>query len=769
MSAGVRQTGDDLSGKNGVNMSDKIRDRNGFRGLKLWHKLALMILLMSATIPYVTYLLARELNLAVSLSQRKLAGAKYLPPLRQLYEQIPQHRLLAQGLLRGNPGVKGQLEQVEQKIAQSLRALEQTDRQETADGETPGELFGTTARVAALKRSWDELRERSPGLKPQENLDRHTRLVSDVRELIAAVGEAASLIPDPDPDTFYLTDAVIRQLPQELEALAQMRDTLAGAAQSGELTADEQAQLNLQTAKSLDSLKNLRRSLASAFNSNLQLRTGQGRLAEESLREAEAFTARAQGWRLTGRIDPGAGQALNEGSRVLARSFELYDRSLSSLDALLQQRIDGLSRSRNRVLASVLAGVLLALVLIALIARGIVRQVNALGRLAGELAGGQTGARAEVCSSDELGALARAFNQTLDNNRSLTQSGAERERIQRSIMRLLDEVSEVAQGNLTCEAAVTGEVTGAIADSFNFTIAEWRRIIGKVQDVTVQVTSAADLTRQTTENLVQDAQAQTERIVRTTRALERMSLSITQVSENATLSESVARQSQAISQQGSQAVQNTIRGLSRIRELVQESARRLKRLGESSQAIGEIFQLIEDIAERTSLLALNTSIQATLAGESGQGFAVVAEEIERLAERSSEATARIGRLVRTIQLGTSEAICALEESTREVVEGSKLALQAGQSLSEIETVSTKLADLIGFISQASTEQSGSSQTLAREMTDLSQITQQTAAGLRESSLTVNSLAELARELRSSVASFRLPDRSNEPEESRPKQ
>ncbi|HWQ35023.1 MAG TPA: HAMP domain-containing methyl-accepting chemotaxis protein [Blastocatellia bacterium] len=750
-------------------MSDRIREGKASWRFRLWHKLALMIVLTGATIPYVTYLLVREKNLAVSLSQRELIGAKYLPPLRQLYELIPQHRGLAQVLLRGNPGVKGQLEQVEQKIAQSLHALEQFDRQEMADGETSGEWFGTTARVAALKRGWDELRERSPGLKTEENFDRHTRLVSDVRELIAAVGDASGLILDSDPGAFYLKDAVIRQLPQELEALAQLRDTLAGAAQSGELTADEQAQVNLQTAKVLDSLKNLRRSLASAFNSNLQLRNQQGRLAEASLREAEAFTARAQGWMRAGRTDLSAGQVMNEGSRASARGFELYDRSLGSLEALLQRRIDRFSRSRNRVLASVLAGVLLALALIALIARGIVRQVKALGRLAGQLAEGQTEARAEVCSRDELGALAQAFNQTLDNQRSLTQSNDERERIQRAIMRLLDEVSGVAQGDLTREAAVTGEVTGAIADSLNFMIAELRRIIGTVQDVTVQVTSAADLTQQTTENLVQGAQEQTERIVRTTQALERMSLSITQLSENATLTEAAVQHSQAISQQGTQAVQNTIRGLSRIREQVQETARRLKRLGESSQELSEVFRLIEDIADRTELLALNASIQATMAGESGQGFAVVAEEIERLAERSSEATTRIGNLVRIIQLGTSAAISGLEESAREVVEGSKLALQAGQSLNEIETVSTKLTDLIGLISRASTEQSSSSQSLARELTDLSQITQQTAAGIRESSVTVSSLAELARELRSSVASFRLPDRSNEPEESRPEQ
>jgi twitching motility protein PilJ len=196
--------------------------------------------------------------------------------------------------------------------------------------------------------------------------------------------------------------------------------------------------------------------------------------------------------------------------------------------------------------------------------------------------------------------------------------------------------------------------------------------------------------------------------------------------------------------------------MNRIREQVQETSGHIRRLGESSQEIGEIVQLIDEIADQTSILALNASIQAATAGEAGRGFAVVAEEIEQLAERSSQATAKIASLVKSIQMGTNEAITAMDENTKEVVEGSKLALQAGQSLSEIEAVSARLADLIHSISTASKKQTSSSETLSKAMTDISSIITDTTTGIQQSSVTVNSLSVLAEELHSSVASFKLP-------------
>jgi methyl-accepting chemotaxis protein len=363
-------------------------------------------------------------------------------------------------------------------------------------------------------------------------------------------------------------------------------------------------------------------------------------------------------------------------------------------------------------------------------------------------------------SRDEIGSMAQSLNGMLDKVLPLMEARQqERDAIQGAVMKLLDEVGGVAEGDLTKEAEVTADVTGAIADSFNYMIEQLRKIIGNVQEATRQVNSSANEIQATAEQLVEGSTSQAKQIVRTTAALDEMTTSIRQVSENAGVSATVAQQAMANAKQGNEAVQNTIEGMNRIRDQVQETAKRIKRLGESSQEIGQIIQLIDDIADRTSILALNASIQASMAGEAGRGFAVVAGEVERLAERSTDATKKIATLVKTIQSETGEAVTAMEKGIQEVVEGSQLANQAGQALVEIEAVSSKLAELIHSISSASKQQARGSEALAKSMTEISQITQHTAAGTRQAAESVSQLAALANDLRGSVSTFRLPEGS----------
>jgi len=277
-----------------------------------------------------------------------------------------------------------------------------------------------------------------------------------------------------------------------------------------------------------------------------------------------------------------------------------------------------------------------------------------------------------------------------------------------------------------------------------------------VQDATLKVSSSATQIHTTAENLAQGTEAQASQIVNTSAAVDEMAVSIQQVSENAAQSAKVAEQALNNAKQGSEMVQNTIQGMNRIREQVQETAKRIKRLGESTQQIGEIVQLIDDIADRTSILALNASIQASMAGEAGRGFAVVAEEVERLAERSTNATKKIASLVKAIQGETNEAITAMEESTREVVDGSKLADHAGHALGEIGSVSNRLAELIQSISLASKQQARASEGIAKSMSEISEVTQHTASGTKQAAVAVNNLASMADQLRYSVSRFKLP-------------
>ena len=404
------------------------------------------------------------------------------------------------------------------------------------------------------------------------------------------------------------------------------------------------------------------------------------------------------------------------------------------------------------------------------LARNITRQIDTITDTFANVAEGDLISRTSIVSSDELGQMAIGLNNLLDRLLALIQTTElERATIQSSIQKLLEEISGVAEGDLTLEAEVTAEATGAIADSFNFMIGQLREIISNVQDATVRVSTSANELSSTAEFLSRGSEAQATQIVDTTAAIDEMSVSIQAVSENASRSAEVASWALSNAQQGAQVVQETITSMNRIREQVQETSKRIVRLSESSKEIGDIVQLISDIADRTSILALNASIQAAMAGDAGKGFAVVAEEVESLAERATQATRQITSIVKTIQSETNETAAAMEESQREVVEGSQLADQAGQALVEIEIVSNELSDLIQTISLAARQQARGSEIVAYSMNEIAEVTQQTAAGTKLSAESMQNLSGLADQLRTSVSTFKLPssngyiNKNNQPE------
>ncbi len=342
-----------------------------------------------------------------------------------------------------------------------------------------------------------------------------------------------------------------------------------------------------------------------------------------------------------------------------------------------------------------------------------------------------------------------------DARRRALQSEEENRRNQEAILRLLDEMGKVADGDLTVQAKVTEDVTGAIADSINFTIEQVRGLVSGITRAADQVTHATGNAQKIANQLLTANQKQSAEIQSTGQSVLLIAPSINPVSDNATQSAKVAQNSLSAAEKGSQAVQNAIRGMDEIREQIQETSKRIKRLGESSQEIGEIVQLITGITEQTNVLALNAAIQAASAGEAGRGFAVVAEEVQRLAERSAEATKHITEIVKSIQQDTQNTVEAMERSTQGVVEGAKVADEAGQALHEIEAVSTRLAELIGAISNATQEQAKSAAQVAASMKGILNITQLTTAGTQKTAHSARELITLATELKHSVSGFKL--------------
>ncbi len=402
---------------------------------------------------------------------------------------------------------------------------------------------------------------------------------------------------------------------------------------------------------------------------------------------------------------------------------------------------------------AILLGILIAVQL----SRGLTQQVNHIVTLLGEIGMGNFEARTEVVSNDELGSMASTLNAMLDNITVLIQSQAERDAIQDSIMKLLEEISALTEGDLTARAEVTEDMTGAIADSFNAMTDQLSDIIRKVKLATASVDDTSEDVSKQTITLANKNIEQSRKVSNAIQAIETMAESIKNVSDNAKQSANVSEMSRLNAREGAEAVQKTNSAMSEIREQINETARSIKRLGESSMEIGNVIQIINDIADRTSILALNASIQAAMAGDAGHGFAVVADEVQRLAESSGNSTKQIEALVKNIQTEIKNVSTRMDESIGKVVLGSQLADGAHAKLQEIELVSNQLADLIESISTSAIDQVRASEAISSTMMEIGEVTAESSRSSQETATSMDMLSRTARDLRSAVEMFKISD------------
>jgi twitching motility protein PilJ len=752
-----------------------------FRNFKIRHKLVLLGALLSLPAFILLLFFVREKDKSIAFAQQERAGNYYSRPLRKILETIPQFE-------RGG-------------LADTAARVDEAFAELNAQTEQNGENFGTTEKFNELRKSWQELKTNRPNTQPEAHQELYRRAMQNALEMFSLVGYSSHLVLDQDVAGFYMADAMLVRLPEQVKLMSEITQLGDRIVMNKAATPDEKLQmniwLNLLEANAADIRADyeqaVRRGNAEelrAFEATLKKHREQLEIFGGMLRQ-KILQASAEDFQYisTSHFNTTAGNTMTSGAnlwRDIAESNEI----------LLARRISFSTFEKYAALGAVLLAGLLAglfawltvkkftgsldeaveiservsrgeIVTVVAGTRGdeVGKLMDAMARMTAylqemaetsdQIAGGNLSVEVEPKSAaDRFG---NSFQNMITRTLRLVQSQEERDRLQNSIMKLLRDVSDVASGDLRAQAEVTPDMTGAIADAFNFMIEELRSIISQVQTTTREVDSSAERVQTATEDLVTRSEMQSAQLAEVSNSIEQMVASVQKIAESVTVSAKVADKALENARRGTGAVQTNISAMNRLREHASETAARIRKLGERSEEITSIVKLIDDVARRANILALNATIQASAAGEKGRGFVVVAREVERLAERSMDATRAITALTQAIQGETSEAVAAIEDTLREVSIGERIASEVAGAVAEIETVSNRLSELSHVVLEASQQQAEGSESIHRAIGEIARIAEQTADGMRQSASTVTSLAVSARELRTSLASFKLPE------------
>jgi twitching motility protein PilJ len=655
----------------------------------------------------IPFLIFAILTTAMVLYQIRVSsfGTAYVAgagQMRTLSQQIAKASQLA---LQGEPNAFGELEQSRAQFNQLLAAL--TNGGDINGTGVPGGSSAVEAELAAVTELW-------------RKTDANAEKVLKEKKNLTALGASVASINAKNPH--------LLELSEQIAALK-----LQGGASAREIaTASQVVMLTQRIAKNANALQ-----VANAIDPDVTFLLGKDtntfreQLEQLQKMSAEGSDAKAKLSELetVAKDNLAAVSAILGSIQLLVQAKQAGSQIFQDSSALLE-KTTALTEGYTGAYTGFFTWVSLAIIVCALLA------LACLALMA-------------KTYNDDIARRHKAAEQLRDA------AETERNGTQQAILRLMNEMGDLADGDLTVRATVTEDITGAIADSVNYTIEELSVLVRRINDASLRVTTATESAQRTSDELLSATERQAQELRLAGETAQSMASSMSAASEDALQSAQVARRSLEAAQKGASAVEDTIKGMNDIREKIQETSKRIKRLGESSQEIGEIVELISDITEQTNVLALNAAIQAASAGEAGRGFSVVAEEVQRLAERSAEATKQIGAIVKTIQTDTGDAVAAMENATRDVVDGARLSETAGHELAEIERVSAETAKLIERISASTEVQAKAATQVAEKMKNILAITDRTTAGTQQTAVSIGELADLAIELKGSVSGFKV--------------
>ncbi len=687
-------------------------------------------------IALMVYGVVTDLTAQIEFADKEWLGAEYIAPLVHFQRAVIDYRTG----IASPPAVDGTSEATEAGLAAAVeRAAQEVG--------VVDQRNGGTLRVADLweiaSRDWTRIASGMQDVTREQRLAATDTLLVRLRKSIQDVADSSNLTLDPEIHTYYLMDTLSQKIPQALQFLGDGRD--AGIASGDSAALADMVRFRSAMTNAAVASDQIRNSVKRAVESYVPLDGTVGpaaKKAQDAIKRVVRFAeigmpevAKPDPAVIDTRAsssDPASGRTAS-GTPFEIRDVSAWreatggavealaataDESAAALQSLLRARVTDFKATLWMRVVFTVGFCLVAVVMLRILSANQVR-------------------------------VAR------ERNEEAARIAAENQSNQRAILLLMDELAEISEGNLAARTTVTPAITGAIADSINATVTELYGVVTGIDTAARQVTGATDEARVVASGLASSARAQSTRIKDAATAVQLMTRSITEVSETATRSADVAKHTLDAAETGAQAVHSSITNMESIRAQIQETSKRIKRLGESSQEIGEIVDLISDITEQTNVLALNAAIQAAAAGEAGRGFTVVAEEVQRLAERSATATNEIAALVKTIQSDTQDATTAMEQSTQRVVEGTRLSGSAGSALIVIERVSKDLAGLVQSIFVSTQMQTEIAQGVSANMGGILDITEKTTTGAGYIANAMNQLTETAGHLKRSVARFRL--------------
>ena len=732
-----------------------VRGGNWLESLKIWQKLLLIALAFALPIAMVVGLLVEQQNKNIRFALKEQRGVEYLIPLIQVMQDIQLHRGRAAAQLGGDASAQQARLKLAADIDKDFAALQAVD-------ERYGAEFSTTTRLNDLRAAWQTLKGNVESLTPAESAQRHDDLIAKrIFDLLEQVGNNSGLILDPEPGSYYLASLSVKELPDTINATGLVRTLGIDGASRGSSSEAQKGEMLLRLTIAQDKLAEVEHSLAFVTQASPQAIGVLGpQMGSTSAAVTQMISAYKVGILEPNRANISGPQFFDLAFNSFSQQYKLYDAVIHQLNLELQNRIQSLQRAQLIELVLIALALVLTLSLVGSVARSITRPVDSLFAASRRLSAGDMNVQVPVRSQDELGALGQTFNETVRQLRAKAEGDAETLRqgqlMQQNIGEFLRVAMDIAQGNLTKRGRVTEDVLGNVVDAVNLTVEEISYLLKRVQQAAESVSQGASQMTTTSQSVLQGAESQAELSARARIEALDVSDGIREMAGQMTRDAQISEAARDAAQQGQQAVQDTLAGMQNIRREVQSISKNIKTLSDRSLEISEVVDTIGTIAKQTNLLALNAAIEAASAGDTGSRFAVVADQVRKLAEDATRSAVQVSELVRSIQSEVQSVVISVEGGTKEVEQGYRIAAEAGARLEEIARLAEQNAEATRRVVQSTQAQVERVEEVSQAVQGIYNTALQTDNESRKGREVAEQLRELAQSLTQSLSRFQLP-------------